>query len=334
MLSASGVPLFSGIEDTDDLLIMTMEEREKELQDEISIYHPVYQYLKKKNMIEYRDSIGAYVPVKLMDKENKTVQWVTGYDDAINTPSQVASEARFAYAHLTGVQMYNREEVTKNSGPEGIVDLVDSLEEQLQTSLNNEFGDAIMGTQDADGRKIMGLGRIMTVDASCGGIDPTTQGYSYWNPTVTYKTGSTKFALATEFLNGLRKGMRDGTKAANGVSPDVWIAGEDVYDSLQAHYMDKLQITLSELMSGDWDDFEMFSVHGRTVIYEPSMNAKDVWMMNFKKDVKLRIHSGTNFTFTPWQMMEGKVQAKKRNNLTYAALYCKKRKSNVLLSFS
>src|SRR3990167_4531702 len=125
-VSSTGVPLFAGIEDLDDMFITTMEEMDKEIQDELSISHPIWEMLQRRNLIEYRDSIGTHVPVKLRTKRNPTVKWMTAYDDADSTPSEVLDEAKFAYGHLTGRQLYNREELVKNSGPEQLIDMVES----------------------------------------------------------------------------------------------------------------------------------------------------------------------------------------------------------------
>lgn len=331
-VNSTGVPLFAGIESLDDMFMATMEEMDKEVENLIDIKDPIFQYLKKNNLIEFRDSIGTHVPVKLMDKPNSTVKDFSHYDDVDNTPQDLLSEAKFAYGHIVGTQMYSREELTKNSGDEQLIDLVETKTEQLQTSMTNHFSERIKGDQDADGRSFMGLGRIMTVDAVCGGIDPTAAGYAYWNPQQGLKAGGGQFALATELRAGMRRLTRLCTQRND--APDVMIAGEDVYDAMQAWAEDKLRLSLSELKeSSGWGDFEMFTFNGRTIIYDPDMTAKRADLVNFKKYVKVRIHRGTNFVMEPWQMMESKV-AKKRNCLVYASVYCKRRNANGTITFS
>lgn len=324
-VNSSGVPLFTGIEDLDDMFITTMEEHDKEVVNLIDIKDPVYQYLKKKKLIEYRDSIGTHVPVKLMDKPNSTVKDFAHYDDVDNTPQDVLSEAKFAYGHIVGTQMYSREELTKNSGDEQLVDLVETKTEQLQTSMTNHFATRIKGTQDADGRAFMGLRRIMAYNQTCGGIDPTQPGYAYWNPQRMLKSAGGSYSLATEMRAGLRRLTRLCTY--NDEAPDVMMAGEDVYDSMQAWAEEKLNLRLSDIkQSSGWGDFEMFDYNGRTVIYDRDLDPKAVELYNFKR-TKVRIHRGTNFVFENWQMMENKV-AKKRNCLVYASVYTKRRNAN------
>ena len=330
-VNSSGVPLFAGIEDIDDMFITTMEEMDKEVVDEITIAHPFYQYLEKNNLIETRSSIGTHVPVKLMDKANSTVKDFSHYDDVDNTPQDALSEAKFAYGHIVGTQMYSREELTKNSGEEGLIDLVETKSDQLKASMTNHFGTLIMGSQDADGRKMTGLGRIMTYDASCGGIDPTAAGYSYWNPQRGLKSGGGSYALATELRAGNRRLTRLCTY--QGEVPRVYIAGEDVYDAMQSWAEDKLQMTIKDIKDSDgWGDFEMFAFNGKTIIYDADMDAKTGWLINTNR-TKLRIHSGTNFQFENWQMMEGKI-AKKRDMLLYASLYTKRRNTNGTITFT
>lgn len=331
-VSSTGVPLFAGVEDLDDMFITTMEEMDKEYSDEITIPHPVWKYLKDNNLIEYRDSIGTHVPVKVLDKPNSTVRTFTHYDDVDNTPTDALSEAKFAYGHLVGTQMYSREELVKNAGREQLIDLVDTKAKQLEISMSNTFGALLMGTQDANGRDFLGLGRVMTYNASVGGIDPTVAGFGYWNPQQGLKVGGGTYALATEFREGFRRLERLSTY--RGYRPTVFICGEDLYSEFQSWAESKLQLRIDDLKDQKgWGDFEMFPNNGRTIIYDADMGAKTGWLIDFKDAVKLRIHRGTNFTFEPWQMMEGKV-AKKRNCLTYASLYVKRRNNCGVITYT
>lgn len=346
-VNSAGVPLFAGIEDLDDMFMATMEEMDREVMDEVAISHPIYEYLQRHKLIEFRNSIATHVPVHLRTKKNPTVQWLTGYEDANSTPASLLDEAKFAYGQLTGRQMYNREELTKNSGEEQLIDLVESKGDQLLSDMNEEFGVTIIGTQDADGRKPMGLGRVMTFNAVCGGIDPTAAGMSFWNPQRGLKVGGAQYALATEMREGLRRARRLTTTSGGGkvlgkdpgttqgIAPDVLICGEDLYDAMQSWAEGKLRMTMTDIKdSSGWGDFEMFTVNGETIIYEPALAAKTGWLMNFKKAVRVRIHSGTNFKFTEWGKLPGKVEAKYRDCLTYCAVYVKSRKANCLIEFT
>ncbi len=279
-VKSENVPLFAGIESLDDMFMATMEEMDKEVENLIDIKDPIYQYLKKNGLIELRDSIGTHVPVKLLDKPNSTVKDFSHYDDVDNTPQDALAEAQFAYGHIVGTQMYSREELTKNSGDERLIDLVETKTEQLQTSMTNHFSQRLKGTQDADGRSMMGIGRIMTFDAVCGGIDPTKAGFGYWNPQRGLKSGGGQFALATEMRAGLRRLTRLCTQRND--APDVQLAGEDVYDAMQAWAEEKLRMSLADIKaSKGWGDFEMFDFNGRTVIYDPDMDAKTTQLINF-----------------------------------------------------
>lgn len=330
-VSSTGVPLFAGVEDVDDMFISTMDELDRDVVNLIDIKDPVWAYLKKRNLIDYRDNIGNYVPVRLMDKPNSTVKDFSHYDVTDNTPQDALNEAKFAYGHIVGTQMYSREELTKNSGREQLIDLVETKQDQLQTSMTNHFATRLMGTQDADGKQFMGLGRVMAYDATCGGIDPTSPGFGYWNPQRGLKSGGGSYSLATELRAGLRRLSRLCTYLAE--KPDVMIAGEDVYDAMQAWAESTLRMTLSDIKTpAGWGDHEMFDLNGRTVIYQPSMSAKTAWLVNFNR-VKVRIHRGTNFVFEPWQMMTDRV-AKKRDCLVYAAVYCQRRNVNGVITFT
>ncbi len=350
-VSSSGVPLFAGVEDLDDMFMATMEEFDKEIMDELSVSHPVWEYLQRNNLIEYVDEIGTHVAGRLRKYKNGTVKWVSGYDDADNVPSQLLGEAKFAYGHLHGVQMYNREELIKNSGKQQMIDLVEEKSNQLLEDLDTEAAETILGTQDADGRKPVGIGRIMDETVAVGGIDPATAGNDFWKPYRCYKTGTTAFALATEFRDGMRKlyrtvhvngggrvlGASKKDKAANLTrnSGYVLVCGEDLYNEHQKSAENALRLTIADLKSQQgWGSFEMFDYNGTTIIYEPTLGAKEGWLINFKTGIRVRVHRGTNFKFSDWMMMPNKAQAKKRDNLTYLAVYAKSRRANGKIIFS
>ena len=321
----SGVPLFAGAADADQLFMTTMEELDKKkgVENIIDIHDPVWAYLKRCNKIEHRSNISTHVTVKLMDKENSTVKDFTHYDDVDNTPQEALSEAKFSYGHTVGTQMYSREELVKNSGPEQMVDLIKTKQDQLQTSMTNHISMNVKGAQEADGRKPMGLRRVMAYNQTCGGINPTTAGYGYWNPQRMLKSdGVTPFALATEHREGLRR--LDRMCSYQGFAPDVVMAGEDVYDAQQAWAEEKLRLSMDDIREKQgWGAHQMFTHNGKTWIYDPDLGAKTVEMWNFDF-LKIRVHSGTNFQMQPWQMMESKV-AKKRDCLVYMSVYCTQR---------
>jgi len=243
------------------------------------------------------------------------------------------TEARFAYGHIAGTQMYSREELIKNQ--HNIVDLVEAKKDQLMSTLNNYFGDKITGTQDSDGRDFMGFGRVMAYDQSCGGIDPTVAGFSYWNPQRGLKPAGTQYALATELRDGMRRLVRLCTY--NRESPKVWLMGEDLYNAVQAFQESFMKVSTKDVknqFNGDLEDFEMFTDNeGRYYIYDAALGAKTGWLINPKR-LKIRIHSGTNFVFEPWQFVPGKVAAKSRQLLVYAAVYCKRRNANGYITFT
>ena len=61
----------------EEIYIRTLEEREKLApEDLISIYSPVYQYYKAKDLIEYPSDIGIYNPITVQTAENETRQGV------------------------------------------------------------------------------------------------------------------------------------------------------------------------------------------------------------------------------------------------------------------
>lgn len=327
------LPLFAGTEDTEDMFLHTMAELDKELVNELKVDHPLWEYLQDKNLIKYQSDISTEITIPLLDKPNSTVKDFTAYDDADLSPQDATSEAKFIWGHIAGTQMYNREELIKNSGKYKLLDLVETKTLQLKESINNHFSGKLMGDQDSDGRVIMGIGRILKKDAVCGGIDPTKTGFKYWNPQYTTKDGTAKFTLAKDdYRAGMRKLRRECT--TNNMSPDVFFMGEDVWDCHCAWTEDKSQVQLTPEQAAKFAGYEMLIDNGRFYAYNENLPPKTVWALNFKnRGVELRIHKETNFSFQPWENTAGKIQAKHRHCLLYAATVCRKRNLNGVIEF-
>ena len=130
--------------------------------------------------------------------------------------------------------------------------------DQTQSTINNKIENWLMGSQTADGRNPDSFGAIVAYDGTLHGVDPTAVSWgAKWQPVKTYKTGTTAFALSTEF----RAGMRKFGRALKLYDPRMrlLIAGEDVYDAAQSWAEGKLQVRLDEIKSSSgWGDLEMF----------------------------------------------------------------------------
>jgi hypothetical protein len=342
-VNSTGVPLFAGIEDLDDMFISTMEEMDKEISAELVVAHPFWEYIQRHNLVEMRDEIGTHVPVRRNKTRNPTVQWITGYDDANSTPASLLDEAKFGYGHLTARQLYNREELVKNSGAGQMIDLVEGKADQAFSDMNEEFANTIMGTQDADGRRPVGLGRLMDEAALVGNVDPAAD--PTWKPNRIYKTGTTNFTLATEFRDGIRKlyraqyvsagGATLGAKAGGGMRRRLFVCGEDLYNEHQKWAETTLKMSLDDIKgSSGWGDYEMFDFMGKTILYETMLPAKEGWFLDMERGVRVRIHTGTNFKWTPWALLPQKVEAKYRDLLTYVCVYSKSRRANARIVYT
>ncbi|PJE79665.1 hypothetical protein CI610_01379 [invertebrate metagenome] len=326
--------LFSGTNNAEDMFLATISELDKELSNQLKVDHPLWEYLQDKNLIKYQSDISTDISVPLLDKPNSTVKDFTAYDDADLTPQDATSKAQFLWGHIAGTQMYNREELAKNSDKYKLLDLIEAKTLQLKESINNHFAVKLMGDQDSDGRVIMGIGRILKKDQTCGGIDPTKSGFAYWNPQYTVKGDGNKFSLGTkaDYRAAMRKQRRECT--CNNMSPDVYFMGEDVWDAHCSWAEDKAQVSLTPEQAEKFAGYEMLIDNGRFYAYNENLPAKTVWALNFKnRGVELRIHKETNFSFQPWESTGGKIQSKHRHCLLYAATTCRKRNLNGVLEF-
>ena len=326
------LPLFNGTQETEDMFLTTLSELDTELVNELKVDHAIYNYLDSKKLIKFQKDISTDIVIPILSKENSTVKSITGYDDADLTPQDATTNAKYLWGHIAGTQMYNREEMVKNSGKHQLMDLIEIKTEQLKESINNHFADKLIGAQDCNGRDILGLGRIMTPGAVVGGIDPSASGFAFWDINQSFKDGTAeKWSLATDLRAGLRHLRRQCTK--NGMAPDVYFCGEDVYDAILADMENKMQMTPEQMKT--FEGHEALAHNNLVYVYDKELDPKTAWALNFRnRGVELRIHSDTNFAFQPWENTAGKVQTKHRHCLLYSAVVCRQRNLNGLIEFA
>ena len=299
------LPLFAGTEDTEDLFLTSMSEIDKELPNLIKVDHALYNYLKEKNLLKMTGNVSTDITIGLMAKENSTVKFFTGYDAMDLSPQDATHSAKYLWGHAAGVQMYSYEEMRKNEGASQIIDLTQTKTEQLKTSMNNQVGQKLVGSQDCDGRHFMGIGRVMTPGATVGGIDPSQAGFGYWDVQQAFKdpANTTKFDLSTDLRKGMRKLRRECTH--NGMSPDVYFCGEDVYDAVLEDLEGKIRMSPKE--EEMFEGHEAFAHNNLVYIYDKDLDAKQTWALNFRdRAIEVRVDKKTNFQMTPWQNTDGK----------------------------
>lgn len=219
-LSATNVPVANGWPN-EDIFTAVMEERQQDPTVEIKVNHPLYYYYQENGLIEKVSDWGPYKPVKILAKENTTVKDFAHYEDMDDTPQDALDEAKFGNGYFGGRQTYSFQEMLEASSKDRILDLAKVKEQQLTETMGNHFGDLIVGSQDANGKQSMGIGRIMAYNQTCGGIDPTQPGFAYWNPQRGLKADGSSFSLATEFRAGLRRLERLCTY--NFETPEFWL---------------------------------------------------------------------------------------------------------------
>ena len=164
----------------------------------------------------------------------------------------------------------------------------------------------------------------MTYNAVSGGIDPTDGVHTIWNPQRMLKVGGGSYSLATELRAGLRRLSR--LCSYNNLYPDLFVMGENVFDAQMSFMEGAVKITLDQLQNdkGMWENFEMYEHRGSVYLYDKALGVNEVWAINHQF-LKIRVHKGTNFTYSDWAPMPGKIAAKSRSCLLYATPYLKRR---------
>ena len=223
--------------DWDDIAVTTIRNRSKKLSDNYTGSTILFDRLRNRGNVK-PFSGGRSIVRELVYKENQTFKRYSGAEALDIRPDNVFTAAEFFLKQAAvAVQMTGLEMLT-NSGPNGIIDLLEARIENAEETLVQNLASDVYSDGTADGGKQMGGLQLLVSDAgtgTVGGINSST--WSFWaNQKIGFSADLSTTASATTIQNAMNtlylKLIRGREK------PDLIIADNNYYKyywaSLQA----------------------------------------------------------------------------------------------------
>ena len=251
----------------DEIVTTTLRNRSGKLADNVLKNNALLQRLKKRGKVK-PVSGGRTIVQELEYAENGTYKRYSGYEALNISPSDVFTAAEFNYAQAAVAVTISGLEQLQNSGPEAIIDLLESrISNAEKTLVNNIALDCYSdGTADG-GRQIGGLQLLVSstpTTGTVGGIDRSTTIGAFWRNKVfsALTNGGTAATAANiqSYMNRLYIQLVRGTD-----KPDLIVADNNLYRL----YLESLQPN-QRFTSSDMADsgFESLKYMGADVVLD------------------------------------------------------------------
>lgn len=165
-----------------EIVTTTLRNRTGKLADNMSDNNAILYQMKKRGRIK-PVSGGRTIVQELNYADNVTYQRYSGYEVLNISPSDVFTAAEFDWKQASvAVTISGLEGSIQNTGPEAIIDLLESrIENAEQTMMNNIAADMYSNGTASGGKQIGGLQLLVADDpttGTVGGINRAT--YSFW----------------------------------------------------------------------------------------------------------------------------------------------------------
>lgn len=241
-----------------EIVTTTLRNRTGKLADNVSENNALLMRLKKKGKVK-PVSGGRTIVQELEYAENGTFKRYSGYETLDISPSDVFTGAEFDWKQAAVAVSISGLEMLQNSGPEAILDLLESRISNAEKTLVNNIAADCYSDGTADGGKQIG-GLQLLIDSTpstgtVGGIDASTTIGSFWRNIAGTGTAATAANIQT-LMNAVALQLVRGTDR-----PDLIVAGTNKYK----FYLDSLQtiqrITSEEMAGAGFTSLKYFG-HG------------------------------------------------------------------------
>ena len=241
-----------------EIVTTTLRNRTGKLADNVSENNALLMRLKKKGKVK-PVSGGRTIVQELEYAENGTFKRYSGYETLNISPSDVFTGAEFDWKQAAVAVSISGLEMLQNSGPEAILDLLESRISNAEKTLTNNIAADCYSDGVADGGKQIG-GLQLLIDSTpstgvVGGIDASTTIGSFWRNIAGTGTSATALNIQS-LMNAVALQLVRGTDR-----PDLIVAGTNKYK----FYLDSLQtiqrITSEEMAGAGFTSLKYFG-HG------------------------------------------------------------------------
>jgi len=279
-----------------EIVTTTLRRRSKALADNISQHNALLSRLRSKGNSSLVPG-GRTIVEELEYAENATFQYYSGYEILDVSPSDVISAAEFNWKQAAvNVTASGLETRVQNSGPEQIINLLESRIKNAEKTMANQISVGVYSDGAGSGGKQIGGLQSIVSDAgtgTVGGINSST--FIFWkNQTSGNVANMDTSAL---LLDAEMKNMwLETTRGPDGV--DIIVSDQTLYKLFWDNLTDRQRITdASEGILG----FQSLKFVTADVVmdggpdpHNSGIPATHMYFLN-SDYLKFRVHSQTNF---------------------------------------
>lgn len=217
-----------------EIVTTTLRNRSKVLADNVSENNALLSRLQKRGNIKLVSG-GRTIVRELEYAENGTFKRYSGYETLNIAPSDVFTAAEFDWKQAAVAVSISGLEQLQNSGPEAVIDLLESRIRNAERTMSNNIASDIYsdGTSDS-GKQIGGLALLIDstpTTGTVGGIDASVAANAFWRNIASTGTTITSSNIQAQ-MNAVWVQLKRGMDA-----PSVIISDNSLY----THFWTSLQ---------------------------------------------------------------------------------------------
>lgn len=278
----------------DDLTITTLDNWSKDLSDNVSAHSPLFAKLKENGgyMLE---SGGDVLTEGIDSDENSTFKWYAGYDTFNVTPSNVLSQASFAWKQAGAVVMISGLERRNNK--DNKLRRYNLLAARMQncerTLVNNVSKAAFSNGTGSDGKELGGLALLVADDPTTGTVGGIDAAENAWWRNQVYDFSDSEITDPTpeQMLAAMDDIMLRCTRNAD--MPDLILASADYFTLYKRAVQSIKRITTEKMQIGD-ASFRALEYEGVPVVHDAFCPAGHMYFLNCNY-IKMRVHEDADF---------------------------------------
>ena len=244
----------------DSLFTFTIENRSKQLADNMSQQNALINRLRDKKKI--KPITGGTKILEELEYGEGDMFWYSGYDTLNYQPKQLFTAAEYQLKLCAVPVAISGEDMLKNAGKEGIMDLFEKRVDNAAKTIVNQMSKSVYsdGT-GSDGKEIGGL-RLLVADSpttgTVGGIDRSVAGNEFWRNKAqsTALTGDNIISEMNKMYLSLSRGSD---------KPDLIVADDTLYSLYEGALMPQQRFTDTKTAESG---FENLKFKGAEVIFD------------------------------------------------------------------
>lgn len=281
----------------DALISTTLKKYTPQLEDNVFNDLPLLNMFKRADHVVKIDG-GEQIVEPLLYAKNSTAGSYSGYDNIDTTPQEGISAAVYDWKQFAATVAIAGIEEIKNAGSSRVIDLLEAKIKQAEMSISDALNTALFGDGTGNSSKdFAGLKQYVPVTASTGtvgGINRANAGTTWWRNYT--DNGSPAGALTVGQMSTAYNTVSKGRDVPSNI-----FTTQTLFEKYESLVVPALRF--SDNATAD-AGFQNLLYKSAPVVFDLACTAGIMYFLNVKY-LKLKVHSGTWFSPTPFVKPHG-----------------------------